>query len=292
MSKVTVVGCGVMGRNVITAYMNAGHDVVIVDVNDKAAQPFIEKGAKYSRNLQDAPETEIITFVIPTYELAQSVLKGCTKERLCGKYLINTVTPNSIPKVAETAELAREMGVKYIEAKLECYPEDIGRGEGYIVIAAEKEHYDVIEAPLFALGKLVYLGENITSAAAADIANIAVHGAASTILIECAAFCLKAGLPLGPWIQTVRDTMPLSLAVNYDMIVDELSNYKFGNEFPNAQSTDMVVEWRGEKMVRDAMRELGIKTVVSDRIVDLFQSALDAGYNKKDIVSLVGFFID
>ena len=37
MAKVTCCGCGLMGSNLVDAFMNAGHDVTIVDLNEQAA---------------------------------------------------------------------------------------------------------------------------------------------------------------------------------------------------------------------------------------------------------------
>ena len=48
MKKVTVVGCGVMGSAIIRALMAKDFQVTIVDLNMEAAQPYIEKGAKYA----------------------------------------------------------------------------------------------------------------------------------------------------------------------------------------------------------------------------------------------------
>ena len=35
MSKITCVGCGMMGSNLISAFMDKGHEVTIVDINDQ-----------------------------------------------------------------------------------------------------------------------------------------------------------------------------------------------------------------------------------------------------------------
>ena len=41
MSRITVVGCGMMGGNLVDSFMKAGHEVTIVDINDTKPRPFI-----------------------------------------------------------------------------------------------------------------------------------------------------------------------------------------------------------------------------------------------------------
>ena len=52
MSKITCVGCGMMGSNLISAFMDKGHEVTIVDINDRAAQPYIARGIHYNTRLE------------------------------------------------------------------------------------------------------------------------------------------------------------------------------------------------------------------------------------------------
>ena len=65
MAKITCVGCGMMGSNIVEAFMNGGHEVFIVDVVDKNALKYIEKGAKYSRDINDALDCDFIVLSLP-----------------------------------------------------------------------------------------------------------------------------------------------------------------------------------------------------------------------------------
>ena len=48
MAKITCVGCGMMGSNIVEAFMNGGHEVFIVDVVDKNALKYIGVVSKSS----------------------------------------------------------------------------------------------------------------------------------------------------------------------------------------------------------------------------------------------------
>lgn len=168
MSKVTVVGCGVMGSCLVRALMNAGHEVVIVELNKAAADPFIEKGAQYSESLQDAPETDTVILNCPSHKVAKIVMGGCTKERLAGKYLINTTTCG--PKdVEEMAEIAKNFEMSYLEAKIESYPQEVATERGYIMYSGSKEVYEKDCDVIKSFGKSTFLDEDPKAACVVDI---------------------------------------------------------------------------------------------------------------------------
>ena len=81
MAKITCVGCGMMGSNIVEAFMNGGHEVFIVDVVDKNALKYIEKGAKYSKDINDALDCDFIVLSLPNDKI---VLKA---------FLIESATP-------------------------------------------------------------------------------------------------------------------------------------------------------------------------------------------------------
>ena len=92
MAKVTCCGCGLMGSNLVDAFMNAGHDVTIVDLNEQAAQPFVARGAHYTKNLADALEADFILSNLPNDKIVRSVLEALPKGSLKGKIFVNTTS--------------------------------------------------------------------------------------------------------------------------------------------------------------------------------------------------------
>lgn len=284
MSKITVVGCGVMGSCLIRALMKAGNEVVIVDLNKTAAEPFVAKGAKYSANLQDAPETEVVLLNTPSHAVARKVVTGCTKERLCGKMLINTTTCG--PKdVEDMAEIAKEYCMKYLEAKIECYPQTVGTESGYLVYSGSKEVFDATEHMLKALGRAVYLGENAKAACVTDISMLGVHYGAYIALIEAAALCVKNDYSMKMLGEQIKILLPIQLEENYVTLVDELSDYT--GEFPDSQGTDIVIEERGARYVKDAMNSTGVNSIFTDWLLGVFKKSIDAGDGHKNMVALI-----
>ena len=79
MKNITVVGCGTMGSSIINTFMNAGLEVTIVDLNEKAAERFTARGAKYYRNLNESGDNDCILINLPNHKIANAVVTGVDK---------------------------------------------------------------------------------------------------------------------------------------------------------------------------------------------------------------------
>lgn len=285
MSKVTVVGCGVMGSRLVGALMNAGHEVVIIELNKQAAEPFIEKGAQYSESLQDAPETPVVILNCPSHKVAKIVMSGCTKERMAGKTLINTTTCG--PKdVEEMTEIAKNFEMDYLEAKIECYPQEVGTDRGYIMYSGSKKVYEEKCDIIKAFGKSTFLDESPKAACVVDISFLGVHYGAMIALIEAAAFCHNNGFSMQKLGDQLRMLLPDGMEANYLSLVDEFSG-EYTGEFEDSQGTDIFIEKRGAIYCKEAMNSTGVDSIFTDWLIDKFDMAIEAGDGHKNIIAMV-----
>lgn len=285
MSEITVVGCGAMGSRLINAFMNEGHDVVVVDLNKDKAEEFIRRGARYSATLQDAPETDAIIINVPHHEIARKILSSCTKERLEGKYYISTTGVSCLNDIEEMKKITDEYGLNYLEAKIESYPEAVGRETGYMVYSGNREAYEKNAELLRALGKPVYVGEDLTWAWISDMAVIGIHGGAMFALYEIAALCLQHGYPMDKLCQIAEDGLALCLEENYRQLVEELKDYN--GEFEDSKGTDIIIEERGTHMVLDALKSSGVEPIVTGDMMKVYNELIDAGYGRKNMVAVI-----
>ena len=289
MKSITVVGCGVMGSRLITAMMNAGVKPVIVDLNKDAAAPFVTKGASYAPTLAEAPETDCIFLNLPHHGIASKVVKDCPKEKLDGKMLIDTTT-STVSEVKDMAAIAADCGMAYLDAKIMCYPGDIATPTGGLVYAGNKDVYDAMKEPVFAsFGRHIYLGEDVIMASVTDTGVCHVHFGAIGSLLEAASFCLKSGCDMDTFIDQIRTFLPLMFEGNLRAFAEELKDYD-GN-FADASECTLEIEATASDTLRRAINDSGVKTPVGDTLCEVFKSGVDAGYGKKNVVSLVNQII-
>ena len=88
MAKITCFGCGMMGSNIVEAFMNGGHEVFIVDVVDKNALKYIEKGAKYSKDINDALDCDFIVLSLPNDKIVLKAFENVND--ISNKIVVNT----------------------------------------------------------------------------------------------------------------------------------------------------------------------------------------------------------
>ena len=289
MKTITVVGCGVMGSRLINALMMKGVKPVIVDLNGDAAVPFVEKGAKYYKTLTDAEYTDAVLLNLPHHGIASSVLKACTKEKLEGRMLIDTTT-STAEEVRNMASIALEKGMKYLDAKIMCYPGDIATETGGLVYAGSREVYDALSEPFFsALGRMSYLGDNIILASVTDTGVCNVHFGAIGSLLEAASFCLKMGCDLDTFIDQIRTFLPLMFEGNLRAFAKELKDYD--GSFRDASECTLAIETTAVNTLRRAINESGVDTPVGDALYALFSSGVEHGNGKKNVVSVVNEII-
>lgn len=284
MKKITVVGCGVMGSSIIRAFMEAGFEVTIVDLDIKHAEPYIQKGAKHAFTLEDTEESDFILLNLPTHDIASSVVKSTSKNKLKGKILIDTTT-STPDEVRNMAQLSKDFGFIHLDAAIEVYPGDIGTPTGYIVYSGDKRAFDETKSALETLGKAVYLGEDIVGASVTDLSVLQVHFTAIAGLAEAAAFCIKNEYPVEKFIGQTREILPIMLEGNLRSFASELKEYS-GN-FDDASECTLNIEATAAETILRAMKDKGIKTPCGDAVVKLFKTGIKNGNENKNVCSIV-----
>lgn len=284
MNKITVVGCGVMGSSIINALMNGGLEVVIVDLNPAAAERFVQRGAKYAPSLQEAERTDCVLLNLPNHKIASSVMKAAGKECLKGRMLINTTT-SSPDEVKEMDALAREFGMKHLDAKIENYPGDIGTKTAYLVYSGSKDVFDAAKNALDAIGTAVYLGEDVIGASIVDIAVLDVHFGAIATLAESVAYCIKYNYSVKTFIEQAQHILPIMLGGNYRAYAAECEPYT--GKFEDASECTLRIEAIAMKTILDSMNAVGVKTPCGDSILDLFNKGIESGNGAKNVVAIV-----
>lgn len=288
MKGITVVGCGVMGSSLISALMNGGYEVAIVDLNAEAAKPLVEKGAQYFSSLNEAKENETIIINLPNHKIAKKVVEGTDKTKLIGKMLINTTT-STPQEVIEMDKIAGSMGMAHLDAKIEVYPGDIGTENGYLVYSGNEEVFIKNKDALERLGKAVYLGSEVIGASVTDIAVLEVHFGVIATLAESAAYCLKNDYSIEKFIDSLRTILPIMMEGNLRAFSKELVPYT--GKFDDASECTLNIETTAMETIVKSMNSVGVKTPMGDEIIALFKAGIASGNSKKNVVAVVNELI-
>ncbi len=289
MKSITIVGCGVMGSRLISAVMKKGIKPVIVDLNEKAAEKFVKDGAKYAPSLDDAEMTDVILLNLPHHGIASKVIEGVDKEKLKGRILIDTTT-STTSEVKDMARLSGKAGMRYLDAKIMCYPGDIATDNGGLVYAGDKTVYDELATPIFsAFGKHVYLGDNVIMASVTDTGVCNVHFGTIGSLLESCAFCLKSGCDIETFINQIRTFLSPMFEGNLRAFSEELKAYD--GSFKDASECTLDIEATATGTLSRAIKDSGVETPVGDTLYALFMRGVNNGNGRKNVVSVINEII-
>lgn len=173
MSKITCVGCGMMGSNIVESLMNHNHEVDIVDVDYSKALKYVQKGAKYYKNISEALDSKFIILSLPNDKIVNKVFEH--SYQLTGKIIVNTTS--EVP--SETVQMKNyfeSLGAKYLDATILTYQGEVGTKHSCLLYSGDKNVFNSIEEELTCLSKpAIYVGEPIVGAEIIDLISITAH---------------------------------------------------------------------------------------------------------------------
>ena len=282
--KITVVGCGIMGSSLINALMEKGNEVHIVDLNEKAAKPFVEKGALYSADLKDATDTEMIIVNLPNDNITLNVLKSID---LTGKKVVNTST--STPNEAEeVGKYVVDNGGRYLDCKIECYPQEVGTENGFFVYSGEEALFSELKGTFTAFSdEPVYLGESVGASAVIDMGvAIILHCGIFFSSIEASALALKHNVDIKVLSDSIETIMPALTAVTVRQLRDALSN-GIPEKYEDAKEASLAIEYHALENAVTSLRECGINGQLTEKMREMMSHQVEAGNGNKDFVVMM-----
>ncbi|MFD3262224.1 NAD(P)-dependent oxidoreductase [Paenibacillus lentus] len=285
MAKITVVGCGIMGSALVNAFLVENHTVTVVDTNEAATRPFVERGAKFASQLSDALDSDFILLNLPNHKIVESILNSLPSGSLSGKIIVNTTT--STPKeICELDKMLTIEGALYLDSAIECYPAEVGKETGYIFYSGRTEAFAKTKDVLSALAaKSEYLGENAVGATVMDLAIINTHYGMMLSMLEGVALCIKNDIPVEAYVNQAKTISPWAFDSPLRQISADLLHYT--GEFIDANEATLGIETNALASIVQALRDSGIKTEFSETILKIMEDTIAKGYGNKNFTSII-----
>ncbi len=229
--KVGFIGLGIMGKPMAKNLVKAGHELYVVDFNQKNVDELTAVGAKAGKNGADiAPKVEVIITMVPNSPHVRAAVlgEGGVIETATSDNVV--IDMSSIDPV-ESKKIAEELAAKGIEM-LDCpvsggEPKAID-GTLSVMCGGKKEIWDKYYALLKAMaGDVVYVGP-IGSGNVAKLANQMVVAANIGIVAEALTFAKKAGTDPELVYQAIRGGLAGSTVMDAKAPMMLEGNYKPG----------------------------------------------------------------
>ncbi len=262
MSRITCVGCGMMGSNIVESFMNGGHDVYIVDVNKNSALKYIEKGAKYSSNINDALDCDFVVLSLPNDNVVLKVFENVNN--LNGKIVVNT--SSEVPsEVICMQEFFTNLGAEYLDATILTYQGEVGTKYGKLLYSGDEKVFRSIEKELECLSKpAVYVGESIVGSEIVDLVAITAHFGITYTPLESMCSLDRYRMDVDKYLYDLDEVLTLISDV-------KPAKYKELEHFDYEELVSFVDEKMKEERVLDKL---------NDRWLDSINKSLSNHYRK------------
>ena len=285
MSKVIFLGCGIMGGNLIRAFMECDHEVTIVNRTKAKAEPFIEKGAGYFPTLAeaaDAVDADVIVINVTDYAIGTEIINSA-KDAVKGKIVVNLST-GVAAKVEEFDALIKSLGGRFICGVLTCYPKNMGKDrDGSIVFAGDKGAYAEVEETLGALSPAnFYIGEDPKLAAIMDTGWLTAHYGLYWGIIQGAMSCKKAGIDANIY----ADAIKVMVTALLDVICPNVKSIIAPDNYGPATEASIDVQVFALDEIVSGLESDGFDAGPLKAIYDLNKKAQDAGDGDKNMEAI------
>ncbi|MEV4254203.1 NAD(P)-binding domain-containing protein [Spirillospora sp. NPDC049652] len=212
-TPVTVIGLGLMGRALASAFLRAGHPTTVWNRTASKAEGLVAEGATAAASAADAVAASPLVVVCLTDHAAVRHVLDATGG-WDGRVLVN-LTSGTARDAGDLAAWAERQGAAYLDGAIMAAPDLIG-GEATIVYSGPRAVYDAQATNLLSLGSEArHLGDDHTLTALHETAVLSLmwnmlngflHGAA---LLKAAGVDASAFAPLAlQGVETVAAWLP------------------------------------------------------------------------------------
>ena len=279
MSEITLLGLGTMGSALAQALLENNFDLTVWNRSPEKAEALHIKGAAVAESLEAAIEASPrIIICITEYETARKLLdQPAVILKMADKTIIqlSTGTP---AEVRETCSWFQQHGAKYIDGSIMVYPETIGQKSAQILISGDEDIYRDCQPYIFSLGGDVrYVGENIGSAAALDLAVLSRLCAITPGVVNGAHICEAEGVPL----THLADLYPEGDRAR--SVILSIHRNNFSDEIIAPVKTAISCL----SAIKNHSDDLDINSELPAFTINLYQRAVEAGLENQDTAALI-----
>ena len=217
MSKIGLIGIGLVGTAITERLLASEFDVVGFDIDSAKCRHLKELGAKaVSSPAEVANETDRVVLSLPNTEIVREVVEGpggILEAKTSPTYIIDTTTGDP----EETAALAKRLakrGIYFLDATISGSSRQVRNKEAVFMIGGEKAAFERCTDIFQALTeKVFYLGPS-GNGSRAKLASNLILGLNRLALAEGLVFASKLGLEPEAFLELLKVSPAYSAAMD------------------------------------------------------------------------------
>ena len=259
--RIGYIGLGAMGRPMAVNITEAGHEVVVFDLNENQTKILAQRGATVARSAKEvADEADYVLTCLPSIAAAEAVALG--KDGVIAgsraKAFVNMGTTGSA-FARSTAEAMNAAGKAYLDAPISGGPPGAEAGTLGVMCSGDRSTFEALkDNALEAISaKLVYLGEKPGAAQVMKLVNNIIFFGNVAVAMEALTLGAKAGLGAEQMLEVINASSGRNTATEW-LIPNHVLNRAFdfgGANYIIAKDLDL---WRQEVEAFETPMQLGV----------------------------------
>jgi 3-hydroxyisobutyrate dehydrogenase len=285
--NVGFIGLGKMGGPMARNLINAGHTLVVNDVNEAATAAHRELGATWAATPREvASQSEAIFTSLPGPAEVDAValgddglIKGITPGAI---YVdLSTGSPTAIRRVAERIEAA---GAHVVDAPVSGGVQGADKGTLAVMVGGDPEIVERIRPLLEVLGgSVVYVGD-VGSGTVAKLVHNAISMTTRIVIQEGMALAVKAGVDANVMLTVLREASFGKQLV----LTDHIPDLVLQGDFDHPRFS-LGLSHKDVSLALELAREMEVPMAMAQMADEEIQRGIDRGWADRD--NLVTFLL-
>jgi 3-hydroxyisobutyrate dehydrogenase-like beta-hydroxyacid dehydrogenase len=287
MQNLAFVGLGAMGAPMAKTLVSAGFGLSVFDVREESTRPLVEAGAGTSGSPREAAENaEALVLMVVNAQQAEGVLfgeSGAAETLTPGSAVVLMSTVGPEPVRALDGRLA-EREIRLLDAPVSGGVARAEKGDLLIMAGGPEDLFEELRPALEAMGStVVHCGTSAGDGQSVKLVNQLLCGVHIAAAGEALAYAEALGLDPRSVYETIRHG-----AAGSFMLEDRGKRMLDRAFLPPKSALDIFVKDMG--LVREAAREKGFETPLSDAAHRLYETGTSLGFGGEDDSGILRVF--
>ena len=285
--KVGVIGTGRMGNAYALNLLKAGHQVLVYDLDPKAAQNLVAQGAVWSASPAEmAPQAEFVLTSLPKNEIVEETIigpKGLLPKMNRGSIVIDLST--TLPKTTKTiAEALAGKGIDFLDAPVSGHMVGAKNATLTIMVGGTKEAFLRAREPIFEkLGKNIFHAGATGAGQALKLVNNLLYNLNRLAMCEGLVLGAKAGIDPEIMCQAI------SLSTGGSYVIRSLPPDILEGNFEGRESS-LNLACKTLKLITDFADELNVNLLLGNLAKQLYNFMRLQGHGEETPSTVIQFY--
>ncbi|WP_280513309.1 2-hydroxy-3-oxopropionate reductase [Halobacillus kuroshimensis] len=283
--RIGFIGLGIMGKPMAANLLNAGYDLIVFDVNERATEEVKDLGASTGGHAAHvAKESDVIFTMLPKGEHVKSVLFG-ENGIIEGADAGTTVVDMSSISPVDTRSFADQLedkGLSLIDAPVSGGEPRAIDGTLSFMVGGRKEKFEEVKPLLEVMGENIVLVGEVGSGTTAKLANQVMVNVNIAAMSEAFTLAAKSGIDLEKMYEAVRGGLAGSAVLDAKTPLVLERNFKAGGRIDiNAKDLTNVI---------GTAEELELDLPLSQQVLRMFERLIEEGKAGDDHAGLIQYY--